>query len=505
MAGPPQKAHPDPAAMPLQQRVVRGAGWVVAGSLLANGLGAVKLIVLARLLSPEDFGLFGIVLLATVTVSTFSRTGFETALIQRPEGTADYLDTAWTVQVLRGLLRGGLLFAAAPLIASFFAEPSVVPLLRVAALAPVLQGFGNIGVLYFRKELQFRRQFYYDLPGTLSSFLVGVGLAWATRSVWALVGAQVAQMTARCIASYAFHPYRPSLRCEVHKLAWLFRYGRWMLGSSVLHLLDTRGPDAIIGRVLGATPLGLYRIARRVAGDHMVAVVGVAYRVLMPTFAKVQTEPERLTRAFLSAFQVITCVTVPLSLFVLFAGQELITAVLGAQWEAAVPAARILAVLSCLHAVAAVGRPLFWGTGKPHLAFMVSLVDLLGMAAVIYPLTVRYGINGVAASAVVGAAVALPVWMMAMAKTPVTRVGLLKAIVPAVVLGLCVAAAASLGRLLPSPAPLVTVIWQAGAALLLCGAGAWLTERLLGRGPLVEGRRLLRSLKARPAAASDEA
>ncbi|MFO7956864.1 MAG: lipopolysaccharide biosynthesis protein [Candidatus Brocadiia bacterium] len=487
------------SGVPLQERVVRATGWVVAANLLGNGLGAVRLLVLARLLSPRDFGLFGIVLLTTVTVRTFSRTGFNTALVQRPEVTADYLDTAWTVQVLRGLLRAALLFAAAPLIGSFFSEPRVVPLLRVASVAPVLEGFTNIGIIYFRRELQFRRQFFFELPGTVVSFVVGIWVACATRSAWALVWARLAQMGVQCIASYVLHPYRPGLHCDFGKLRWLVRYGRWMLGSSIIGLIGMRGPDAVLGRFLGAGALGLFRIGRRVSQDPMVAVVGVAFRVLLPAFAKVQDERERLARAFLSSFQVITCLTVPVSLFVLFAGPELIPGLFGPKWADAVPAARILAVASCLYALTATGRPLLLGTGRPHLQFSISLVNLLGVAVSIYPLAARWGVAGVAASTVVGALISLPVWMVAVAGVPIDRARLVRAAVPAAVLGLCVAAAAHLGRLLPGPGPLVTCLWQAGMAAALCAAGAWLTGRFLRRGLFVEGRRLLRSFKSTPA------
>ena len=147
----------------LTSRVVKGGAWVFAGKMAGRGLQLVKMVVLARLLVPEDFGLFGIVMLALAAMETFTQTGFHTALIQKKDDIEQYLDTAWTVQVVRGLVLAAALFLSAPLFAWFFDEPRVVPLLQALSAIEVLRGLSNIGTVYFEKELEFRKQVTYQV------------------------------------------------------------------------------------------------------------------------------------------------------------------------------------------------------------------------------------------------------------------------------------------------------------------------------------------------------
>jgi O-antigen/teichoic acid export membrane protein len=189
-------------ALPLTAKVVKGASWVFAGRAAGRVFELIKAVVLARLLTPEDFGLFGIVMLAIITLEIFSQSGFNTALIQRQGDIQGYLDTAWTVQVARGLLLALILFMVAPGVAWFFEEPRVVELLQIICLAQILQGFINIGIVLFEKEMQFHKQFLYEVGANVVSLIIGVSLAFALRSVWALIWANVAGVSMRLVLSY---------------------------------------------------------------------------------------------------------------------------------------------------------------------------------------------------------------------------------------------------------------------------------------------------------------
>ena len=131
----------------LYQRTVRSGAWAFALRITERVFSIAKLIILARVLAPNDFGLLGIALLAMMTLETFSQTGFQQALIQKKENIKDYLDAAWTVSALRGLVLFAVLFFLAPYVASFFNAPLATPIIRVIGLASLLQGLTNIGVI----------------------------------------------------------------------------------------------------------------------------------------------------------------------------------------------------------------------------------------------------------------------------------------------------------------------------------------------------------------------
>ncbi len=176
-----------PLTAGLKARVVRGGMWVFALRITSRLFQLARTIVIARLLAPSDFGVFGIALLAMSALSTFSQTGFNAALVQKKQDTKHYLDTAWTVQAIRGGVLALIAFAIAPYVAAFFDAPAAKRILQVIALSVLLQGFTNIGVVYFQKELQFHKQFIYQLSGTLADIGVAISAAFLLRSVWALV------------------------------------------------------------------------------------------------------------------------------------------------------------------------------------------------------------------------------------------------------------------------------------------------------------------------------
>ncbi|MCD6415684.1 MAG: lipopolysaccharide biosynthesis protein [Planctomycetes bacterium] len=394
----------------LTSRVVKGVAWVFAGKFVSRGLQLVKFVVLARLLSPEDFGLFGIVMLAIATLGTFTQTGFGAALIQRRGNTEDFLDTAWTVQVIRGLVVAVALFALAPLVGWFFDEARAAALLRVMCASVVLGGLVNIGVIYFRKELEFHKQFVYDLVPAGLSLIVGVALAYRLRSVWALIWAGMATAVVQCILSYIIHPYRPRVRFDGPQAAELFRFGRWVLGSSVVVFLATHGDDALLGKLLGTAALGLYQIAYQLSNTSATEMTHLTNTVMMPTYTNVQDDRERLGRAFLQVYELVVCITLPLTAFITVAAPEIVLGLLGAKWEAAVLPLQLLAVAGFIRSVAATGGPLFVGTGRPHMDFWMNLCRVGVIGITFYPFTKAWGVAGTSLSVVLGLAATIPVW-----------------------------------------------------------------------------------------------
>ena len=213
----------------LSQRVVRGGFWMFALRLTDRLLTLTRTIVLARILAPSDFGLMGIALLAMSTLRAFSQTGFQAALIQKKEDIKDYLDTAWTVSVLRGFGLFAILYLTAPYIALFFETPAATPIIRVIALSVLLAGLTNVGVVYFQKELEFNKRFVHQLSGAVADLAVAITAALLLRNVWALVLGVLAGSLARLVTSYAIQPYRPRLRLEGVKARELFNFGRWVV------------------------------------------------------------------------------------------------------------------------------------------------------------------------------------------------------------------------------------------------------------------------------------
>ena len=190
----------------LSQRVVVSGFWAFALRITNRGFNLARLIILARILSPNDFGLMGIAMLTMATLETFSQTGFQAALIQRKDNVESYLNAAWTFLILRGIILFSILYLIAPYAAAFFNTPEAEPIIQIIGLAILFRAFGNIGVIYYPKELEFNKLFVLSFVTTLADFIVAVSAALILQSVWALVYGMLAGSFVSCVASYLIHP-----------------------------------------------------------------------------------------------------------------------------------------------------------------------------------------------------------------------------------------------------------------------------------------------------------
>jgi len=385
----------------LSQRVVRGGIWVFALRITERAFGLVRLIILARILAPHDFGLMGIALLTMATLDTFSQTGFQTALIQKKDNTDAYLDAGWTVLILRGFLLFVILFFIASYAAIFFKAPQAKTIIQVIGLSVLFQAFTNIGVIYFQKELEFNKQFLYQLSGTLADFIVAVSAVLILRSVWALAFGLLAGNVARFIASYLIHPYRPHLSSDLGKAKELFGFGKWVLGSSILIFLLTQGDDIFVGKLLGATMLGFYQMAYRISNMPATEITHVISQVTFPAYSKLQNNLPKLREAYLRTLQFTAFLSLPIAGMIFILAPDFTRIFLGEKWIPMVPAMQALCVFGVTRMINATTGPIFQGVGKPNISTFGSVFQLVIFVAIIYPLTSKWGILGTSLSVII--------------------------------------------------------------------------------------------------------
>ena len=377
----------------LSQRTVRGGFWVFSLRIVQQLFGLARLLILARILAPSDFGLMGIALLAMSTLETFSQTGFQAALIQKKENIESYLDAAWTVLILRGLLLFGILYFAAPFVASFFDTPEAKPIIQVIGFSLLFQAFTNIGVIYFQKELEFNKEFIYQFAGTLSDFIVAVSAVLILRNVWALVFGMLAGNAVRCFMSYLIHPYRPRLSRDLKKAKELFGFGKWILGSSILVFLLTQGDDIFVGKLLGAVALGFYQMAYRISNLPATELSHLIAKVMFPTYSKLHNI-QKLRASYLTVLQLTTFLSIPIAGLFFVLAPDFTKIFLGVKWMPMVPAMQVLAFYGALRAIGATTGVVFLAVGQPEIRTKIQSAQLVLLAVLIYPFTMCWGILG---------------------------------------------------------------------------------------------------------------
>ncbi len=392
----------------LTGRVMKSGFWALGLRMGNRGVGLVRVLILARLLLPEDFGLLGIALLTVAAIETFTVTGFDQALVQREDTEDRFWDTAWLTAAGRGIALAAVVFAAAPAVAWFFDRPDSVWVVRAMAAGPLIRGFSNLGIVRYVREMDFRRRFVYEFGITLVDAAVSIPLAIALRSVWALVLGLIAGQVAGLFISWLQRPVRVSLRFDRGSFSELFGFGRWVTGSSIMNFLLVQGDDVVVGRLLGASSLGLYQMAYRIGTLPVTEAGQVIASVTFPAFSRLRNDRERLRGAFFRVVGIAAMAAVPGGLAIALLGADFVSVVLGPNWTPMTGALVILAVFSAFSGLGTVYTPLLHAIGRPDLPAKIILFRLGILAAAIVPLTFHLGLAGTATAVLVSSVLVNP-------------------------------------------------------------------------------------------------
>lgn len=380
----------------LKRRTLRAGIWVGVSSIFLNMLSLLRSVVLARLLTPEIFGLWAVCTTLVRAIKVFTETGFTSALIQRQDRAEEARDTAFTLLILRGAVITLITIAAAPLFAGFYEQPILQSLVSVLAIAFLITGFHNINTVFYEKELKFRRLVYLEQIATVLGFIFVVVVAYIYRSAWALVAAHLFTVAVTVILSYLMIPAKPRFAIDKKIALELFHYGKFVSGAAMVIFITFEIDNLIIGKIIGMEGLGFYSVAFMLANLPATHLAKVVSGVMLPAYSKLQSDYSTLRSAYLRTLEFVAALTIPASIGVGLLAPQILGVIFGERWLPAVDALRVLAVFGCLRAIASLNGYLYNAIGKPKNTFYINLSKLFVIALLIYPLTTRYGIVGAA-------------------------------------------------------------------------------------------------------------
>ncbi|XLZ68505.1 lipopolysaccharide biosynthesis protein [Massilia sp. SR12] len=469
-----------PEIQNIVRRMTQGIAWMVAARLLDRMFGVVSTLVLARLLVPADFGL---VAMATAVASLLELLGafsFDLALIQKTDTRREHYDTVWTFGVLFGLTFAALLLLLAAPAAAFYHEPRLVSVMYVMALSYVVGAFNNVGVVAFRKELEFHKEFQFILIRRLVTFGVTLGTAWYLQSYWALLIGTLAGRIVNCITSYTMHSYRP--RLSLAAAGELFHFSKWLLINNFLFYLLNNGSSFVIGRLLGARALGLFTVSNEIASLPSTELVAPINRATFPALSKLQSGSEA-TAVYLKLFAMITLLILPVGFGIAAVAPQLVTVMLGAQWLAAIPLLQCLAIYGALAATQGNNSTMWLAAGHPRMTTLIGAIFVAVLFPALYIALPYGGLEAVGYAYLATCAVYLPTGMVLTQRLLRFRWGAIGALLYRPLLGVLVMWLAVRGALALLPAAPAALQL---AALCLAGALAYpatvlLLWRLAGR------------------------
>ena len=390
---------------------LKGVSWMGGLRATTRLFAFIKIAILARILSPSQFGLFGIALLILSLLETLTETGINIFLIQEKEELEKYNDTAWFVSIIRGALISGLIFIFAKLIVIFFRSPDAYSLLLLISLVPLLRGFINPAIVKYQKELKFNKEFLLKASIYTLDALVAILLALITRSASSLVWGMIAGVVFEIAISHIFIRPKPKLSLEKAKLNKVVSRGKWITMAGIFEYLFREGDDIVVGKLLNTTALGIYQVAYKISTLPITEVADTVIKVTLPVYVKISDEKARLRKAFTKTMLVVLAITLPFGIILYIFSREVVLLLLGPNWISAVSVLKILAGFGVIRALTITTHPLFLAVKKQNYLTATTLVGIFGLAITIFPLVSAYGIEVAGLSALIGSILAIPLYI----------------------------------------------------------------------------------------------
>jgi O-antigen/teichoic acid export membrane protein len=343
-------------------------------------------------------------MLSLAVINSVTDFGIVPALVQRPADDKRYLDTAWTMGLLRGAVVNAAILVLAPVIAAAFDQPDATNIIRMLALASLLQSASSIEIATLTRELKFKRLVLIRLSAAVCNTVISIVLADAL-GAWAIVWGAVAGAGTYLTVSYIVAPYKPRLRLQRHITVTLMKFGRWIFAIGVIAAVTDAAVRWIITERLGVIELGLYFMAVRLANLPHQLITELVSEIAFPLYAQVQKNAVKAAHAFRSVLINTFALLIPVSAIFLVLIPLLIDEVLGEKWAGASTIMQLIVVVGAVGALGDTVMPLLKGMGQPKKVAVVELVQILVLCPVAWVLIGQYGLDGVGIALIIAAVI----------------------------------------------------------------------------------------------------
>src|SRR5829696_781237 len=458
---------------PLSKKVVRGSAWLFSSYVLSKVGRMAMMLVVAALLSPREYGIIGLCTVIAAAVQIVCEFGIWQAIIHRSEPDERYLDTAFTANILGGFLITGALFMAAPWLGDFYGQPDITTMLRVMGAAIVLDSIFYVPDGLLRKELRFKSRALPEVAGSLVAVVTTIALLLLGGGVLSYAVGFVMQSATRCILTFRQISWRPRLRISWSCLREITSYGEHIMGTSLARSISSNMDYFVVGRILGAGPLGFYTLAFNLANYPVTNFAQVLTRIVFPTFATLQGNPIYAKRIYLRVIRLMSAVVAPTLVTLALLATPLVVGLLGEKWQPAIFPLQIIVVAGISRTLSFPSADFLRAFGFAKLPFRVSIAEALVISVTLLLVASR-GIDAVALT--VAAILSLFSWTTVTISCYMSGVRL-REMAGAFMPGAALAASAAgailslrlLGlRFLPDGLELAVSAAAAGAAILVC-------------------------------------
>lgn len=379
----------------LRNKTVRSIGWSVASQLGTQAIALATTIFLARLLSPNEFGLMAMVTVITSFAGIFAEMGFSAALVQKPTIHPEQLSSVFWLNTGIGLFLTLAFIVGAPLIGHFYGEPVLVPLTIFVSTNFIIGSLTIVQKTLMVKTLNFRALSIVDITAASIAGVVAIVLAYAGAGVWSLAIQTVLTSIVATVLFWQLGRWRPTLVFHWASIKGLMGFSLNLLGSQLLNYWVRNLDYLLIGRFYGTQPLGIYKNAYTIMLFPLTNVSRVISRVMFPSLSIIQSDKARVKNVFLRATRAIALITFPMMTGLFVVAEPFILTFFGPQWYDMIPIIQVFCFVGLIQSIGTLNGNLYLSQGRADLQFRVGIVvHLVAMAGIVIGLP--WGALGVA-------------------------------------------------------------------------------------------------------------
>ena len=358
----------------LTQNASRAVAWSTLEVLMRQGIQFLVLVVLARLLTPSDFGMISMIALFVGLANIFVDSGFSSALVQRRSHTYEDESTVFWFNVGAATAAAALLILAAPWISDFYAKPMLRPLMILMAGNLWLGSLIVVHTALLTKRLEFRTLTRVSFASSAAGGAAAIGLAVYGWGVWALAMQFVTTTIVRIVLLWRMHPWRPAWLFSVDSFHGMFKFGGFMLISGVLDTLATRIYTLLIGKFYSAADLGYYDRATALKDIPQNAIANVFSRVAFPVFSSHSNDVPKLRHCVRSSVIVVMALNLPLMFGLLATADNIVPLLLGSRWSSTIPILKVLCIVGMLYPLQIINLEALKAQGRSDVFFRLELI-----------------------------------------------------------------------------------------------------------------------------------
>lgn len=379
----------------LKEETIKGSIWMMGASTAGQIIQLFITAVIARLLEPRDYGIFGMAFVLIAFLQLFSELGVGSAIIQKKNLTDEHLSSIFWLNIAVGGVLALIYAASAPFLSWFFHSPSLRKIAYVLSFNFVISALGSVQFTLLTREMRFKKRALINLYGIIGSGLIGIILAYNKFGMWSLVWATVANNIITTALFWVSVSWKPRFVFYWSKVKELIYFGLNVLGFNIVNYFSRNIQDVLIGRFLNPAAFGYYSMANRIMLLPVQYITWRVSAVLFPALSHAQDELETVKRAYVKSAFFISIITFPVMMGLIIVAREAVLVLLGAKWEPVILLIQILSVASILQSIISISGSIILSRGRADLQLKLGVYSAVIICVAIFA-GLRRGIVGIA-------------------------------------------------------------------------------------------------------------